>query len=230
MKQYNSQLPSAEKDGAMVSTESEDDSSDEDDSGKDGESDEDEADSGNMRIPRAETTVRNVKKVFLREDRVCISTFNSIKNKVWNSVQSDTLERFVKELSGNTHVRDLQDHLGRLILHVAVEQQNRNLVHCLLRAGFNPNVKERCGVTPLLIAVTLKKNKDICQLLVKNRASVRGPLFTNTPSPLAIALKMELAEIVEILNPCVSDAEDDDIAAYDPTFSRSTNHPRRPAY
>ena len=61
MKQYDSQLPGAEKDGAIVSTESEDDTSDEDDSGKDGESD----DSGNIRIPRPETTVKNVKKVFL---------------------------------------------------------------------------------------------------------------------------------------------------------------------
>ena len=106
----------------------------------------------------------------------------------------------------------------RSILHVAVEQQNRNLVKSLLCAGFNSNVKKRCGVISLLIAVTLKK-KDICKLLVKSRVSVRGPLVTNISSPLTTVLKMELAEIVEILNPCVSDAEDDDIAAYDPIFS-----------
>ncbi len=222
VRQYNSQLSSVENHGAMVSNGSEDDSSDEDDSDKDGESDEDEPDSGSVGIPRPETTVKNVQKVFCREDQVFISTFDSIKNKLWNSIQSDTLERFVKELSENTQVRDLRDHLGRSILHVAVEKQNINLVDCLLHAGFNPNVKERCGVTPFLIAVTLK-NKAICQLLVKSRACSRGPLTTNIPSPLDIALKMELAEIVEILNPCVSDAEDDDVAAYDPIFSRSTN-------
>ncbi|CAB4020812.1 BRCA1-associated RING domain 1 [Paramuricea clavata] len=225
MRQYDSQLSSAENHGAMVSNESEDDSSDEDDSDKDGESDEDEPDSGNVGIPRPETTVKNVQKVFRREDQVFISTFDSIKNKLWNSIQSDTLEGFVKELSDNTQVRHLRDHLGRSILHIAVEKQNINLVDCLLHAGFNPNVKETCGITPLLIAVTLK-NKATCQLLVNSRACSRGPLFTNIPSPLAIALKIELAEIVEILNPCVSDAEDDDIAAYDPIFSRSTNLPR----
>ena len=215
MRQYDSQLSSAENHGAMVSNEREDDSSDEDDSDKDGESDEDEPDSGNVGIPRPETTVKNVQKVFRREDQVFTSTFDSIKNKLWNSIQSDTLEKFVKELSEKTQLRDLRDHLGRSILHVAVEKQNINLVDCLLHAGFNPNVKERCGVTPLLIAVTLK-NKAICQSLVKSRSCSRGPLFTNIRSSLAIALKMELAEIVEILNPCVSDAEDDDIAAYDP--------------
>lgn len=55
MRQYDSQLSSAENHGAMVSNESEDDSSDEDDSDKDGESDEDEPDSGNVGIPRPET-------------------------------------------------------------------------------------------------------------------------------------------------------------------------------
>jgi hypothetical protein len=86
MRQYDSQLSSAENHGAMVSNESEDDSSDEDDSDKDGESDEDEPDSGNVGIPRPETTVKNVQKVFRREDQVFISTFDSIKNKRWNSV------------------------------------------------------------------------------------------------------------------------------------------------
>jgi hypothetical protein len=86
MRQYDSQLCSAENHGAMVSNESEDDASDEDDSDKDGESDEDEPDSGNVGIPRPETTVKNVQKVFRREDQVFISTFDSIKNKRWNSV------------------------------------------------------------------------------------------------------------------------------------------------
>ena len=107
---------------------------------------------------------------------------------------------------------------------MAVEQQNVNLVDCLLHAGVNPNVKEICGVTPLLIGVIVK-NKEICELLVNSQASVRGPLFTNVPSPLVAALRMELAEIYEVLNPRDSDDEDDLIASYDSGFTRAAKLP-----
>ena len=78
--------------------------------------------------------------------------------------------------------------------------------------------KEKCGVTQLLIAVILK-NREICQMLVKSRACVRGPIFTNIPSPLAVAQKMQLAEIMDIVNPQDSDDKDDDIPNYDPIYS-----------
>ena len=222
MKQHNSKLCSSKKDGAMVYSENNDSSSDEDESDGDCRIDEDETDNSSTSIRRPETTVGNVKKVFRDEDRTFTSMYDSIKNKLWDSIQSDNLERFVKEWTEDSNIKHLEDYLGRSILHVAVKQQNITLVDCLLRAGFNPNVKEKCGVTPLIIAFTLK-NKDICQLLVNSRACVRGPLFSSIPNPVAIALKMKLAEIVEILNPTLSDAEDDDLAAYDPIYSQSTN-------
>ena len=50
--------------------------------------------------------------------------------------------------------------------------------------------------------------------------------FTNIPSPLAVAQKMQLAEIMDIVNPQDSDDEDDDIANYDPIYSQSNNLPR----
>ena len=59
-------------------------------------------------------------------------------------------------------------------------------------------------------------------MLVESRACVRGPLFANIPSPFAIASKMELNEIVEVLDPSKSDEEDDDIAFYDTVFKRSS--------
>jgi len=87
----------------------------------------------------------------------------------------------------------------------------------LIRVGFNPNTKEKCGITTIIISIILK-SQEMCQLLVDSRASVRGPLFTNLPSPLAIAKKMELAEILEITDPTHSDDEDDDISYYNPGF------------
>ena len=89
----------------------------------------------------------------------------------------------------------MTDHLGRSILHCAVENGNISLVKTLLSAGLNINVQEGCGATPLTIAV-LKREADMCQLLVENFASVSGALYSNMPSPIEMAEVMELDEIV----------------------------------
>ena len=188
------------------------------------EFDTDELDSnelGSNGVSRSETTVESVQKLFREQDKLFNSVFDSLKNKLWNSIQADTVERLIKDMSENSQLMSVKDHLGRSFLHAAVEQQNVKLVQCLLHAGVNPNSKEACGVTPLLIAV-ITKNKEICQLLVKSQASVRGPLFANVPSPLAVALQIE-AEIYEILSPVASDEEDDVITAYDPGFVKIEN-------
>ena len=164
-----------------------------------------------------ETTVSSVKKLFQGEDTLFNSTYESLKNKMCEAFQTDTIERFVKEMAEKPYVRYMKDHLGRSFLHLAVEELNINFVECLLHVGFNPNAKQKCGITPLIISV-IKKNKEICQLLVNSRASVRGPLFTNVPSPLTVAKRMELDEILEILDPTSSDEEDSELSFYDPAF------------
>ena len=204
----------AEKDDNVTTAENviDDDSSD-----GSGESYEDETEITSNSALRKETTAKKVQKAFQIQIQRFNRKFDSLQNKLWTTAQSNTIERFVKELALDVHLNNIRDHLGRTMLHAAVEQQNVTLVNCLIRAGFNPNVKEKCGVTPILIAVILN-NKEICQLLVESRACVRGPLFTNILSPFAIASKMELNEIVEVLDPSKSDEEDDDIAFYDTVF------------
>ena len=83
----------------------------------------------------------------------------------------------------------------------------------MIAVGCNPNVKGDCGVTPLTIAVFLY-DKDICQQLVSCGASIKGPLFVNVPSPLAVAEKLELTEICEIMQSDSSDDEDEVISSY----------------
>ena len=67
----------------------------------------------------------------------------------------------------------------------------------LLAVGININSKEGCGATPLCIAVM---NADIamCKLLLDNFAERSGPLFGTIPSPMEIAVAMELTDIVEL--------------------------------
>lgn len=177
---------------------------------------------------RPDTTMSSIQKIFESQDTLFHSMYDSLKLKLLEAIREDTVERFVKEIAEKSYVRDIKDHLGRTLLHAAVEQLNVGLVECLLRVGCNPNAKEKCGVTPLVIAIILK-SEEICQLLVNSRACVRGPLFTNVPSPISIARKMELTEILEILNPSASDEEDKDLCMYDPVFQNAPSTDSTPS-
>ena len=50
----------------------------------------------------------------------------------------------------------MRDSRGRTILHTAVENENLAFVKTLVSAGVDINAKERCGATPLTIAVVKK--------------------------------------------------------------------------
>ena len=166
---------------------------------------------------RSDTTVTKMQKLFEKEDYLFTSTYETLTDQMKKAIEGDRFERFVKELAEKPYIHNARDHLGRTLLHVAVEKLNINFVRRLCNVGFNPNARGKCGITPLIIAVILK-NKDLCQLLVNTRASVRGPLFTNVPSPIAIARKMDLPEISDILDPTESDEEDNELQCYDPSF------------
>ena len=99
-----------------------------------------------------------------------------------------------------------------------------------MTAGFNPNVTEHCGATPLTIAVC-QKGPKLCELLVNCGADVRGPLYVGIPTSLEMALKLQYAEIYEILNRCESDIEDDDIKSYDKLYTsyKKTTHNKKNA-
>ena len=178
--------------------------------------------SGNASHLIPETTLTMVENVFEKEDQQFLSTYDSLKCSIQNAIQSDTMETLIKELSENKNIREVRDHLGRSLLHRAAQEGDTDIVECLFSIGFNPNIKEKCGVTPLIIAV-ISKNKEICDILVKNKASVRGPLFSDVPSPMDIARKMELTEIYELFNTSQSDDEDVDISKYDTSYNIVAN-------
>ena len=171
-------------------------------------------------IPK--TTVTIVQNIYQNEDQEISNMYNSLKRRIQNAIQSDTLEALIKELSENDNIKDTRDHLGHSLLHLAVEGHT-DIVECLFSIGFNPNIREKCGATPLIIAV-ISKNKEVCDILVKNRACVRGPLFTNVPSPIEMAKRLELTEICEMFSTRQSDDEDGDISKYDPSYKVEEGH------
>ena len=91
------------------------------------------------------------------------------------------------------------DHYGRSILHYAVEEGNLMLVKTLLNVGINPNVNEKCGATPLTLAV-IKKNKEAVKLLLEGYAEYNEQFFTTVPGPRVMAEKLKLPAVVQLFD------------------------------
>ena len=160
-------------------------------------------------------TLKDKKQAFNEEDKAFSAVYDKLVNKMWSMHQRNQMDEYISEK--RERYFDLRDHLGRSLPHMSVEQGNLPFSKYLLAAGFNPNIKEHCGATPLTIAVH-NRSKEFCELLVTCGAAIRGPLFAGLPSPLEMAEKLQEAEIYEILNPDSSDIDGADIAFHDPDF------------
>ena len=87
--------------------------------------------------------------------------FGSLVKRMWEAQQSSDLAEYSNFISGLASQREswanIRDHHGRTVLHKAVENGNLLLVKTLLCAGADFNVKEKCGATPLRLAVIKKE-------------------------------------------------------------------------
>ena len=155
------------------------------------------------------TTLTQAQKHFTKCDKLFNELYNKIADKVKQAVENNSVVSRIQVLG--TMNLSITDHVGRTLKHTTCEYGNYNLACFLLQAGCNPNAKEICSVTPLVIAV-IKTNKQLCELLLNHRSCATGRLFVNISSPLEIAKKMHLTDIHEILNRNEPDSEDDDIA------------------
>ena len=127
----------------------------------------------------------------------------------------NSLDTFIQYLSDKQDIlNECRDHFGRTLVHFSVEHDNLLFAQCILPAGFNPNVVEYCGATPLTLSVCLNL-PWFCEFLVKCGCEVRGSVFVGIPSPLEMARKLENAQIYEILNPDELDSEDADPRSYE---------------
>ena len=92
------------------------------------------------------TTIDQAKNRFAECDQAFTELYNSLADKVWQSKQNDSVERVIQDLSNVT--LDVADHLGRSLLHVAVELGNYDFVSCLLKAA--TQMQRKCVVQHLL--------------------------------------------------------------------------------
>ena len=108
-----------------------------------------------------------------KEDAKFQKAFDSLVKRMWEAQQSSDLAEYSNFISGLASQREswanIRDHHGRTVLHKAVENGNLLLVKTLLCAGADVNVKEKCGATPLLLAV-IKKNEELSAYLLENFA------------------------------------------------------------
>lgn len=123
------------------------------------------------------------------------NVFDSLVKKMWEAQQASDIAEYQNFISWMSTQReswqDVRDRSGRTILHAAVENGNTTLVKTLVCAGVNVNAKERCGATPLTLAV-VRKDEEMCAYLLDNFAVFDAYFFSTMPSPHSIARQLGL--------------------------------------
>ena len=106
-----------------------------------------------------------------------------------------------------------KDHNECFILHHAVQNSNHSLVQTLINAGVNPNVKERCGATPIILAV-IKGDAEMVKMLLLNFTICNDQFFTSVPGPKKIAEKLGLETVRTLIEDCLAKEAEQNIAAW----------------
>ncbi len=170
-------------------------------------------------------TIENERRCFEKKDKSFWDVYNTIQQELTSVLSKNSEEAYISSVNNPMTIKSaaIQDHFNRTVLHVAVERSEVSLVKFLINIGLDVNAREGCGTTPLSLAV-LTKNTLICKLLIEAGAKHSGPLFTSIPSPLAMAMKLELHDILDIFDKdsVLSDEEDVFIKRIDRTLSKTS--------
>ena len=128
------------------------------------------------------------------------STYRCLRQSLWNTRD---LPSFVAMLDAKT-VHETRDLFERTLRHEAVENSHNEMVHLLFNLGFNPNVQEKCGLSPLCLAI-IKSDVPLVKLLLSYGADINVTI----PNPLEIAKKLNSTEIIENLQntQCTSETD-----------------------
>ena len=171
------------------------------------------------------------------EERSAVATFQRIDGKfkkvidklterMWQARQSidpAAVVQFKQYLQTNKELwENVNDHHGCSVLHYAVQNGNHSLVQTLINAGINPNIKERCGATPLTLAV-IKGDEEMVKLLLTNFAICDDKYFVSVPGPRKIAEKMGLETIRTLIENCLAKETEQDIAVSEAVEFKSTD-------
>ena len=133
-------------------------------------------------------TLESEIKRFRNEDDMFWQAYNRIASRVLTVVTSNSDEQFLEaiNLMATENLEKHRDHLKRSFLHIAIEKENNQLEKALIFSGFNINMKEGCGLTPLHLAM-ISGNEAMIHFLLDRNAKFDGPMFS-----LAFPLQRQL--------------------------------------
>ncbi len=98
---------------------------------------------------------------------------------------------------GSVIVNTKRDGTGETALHIVVARRDETWLSYLLQKGANPNLADRKGVTPLMLATQLGFVEGAARL-IKNKASVDGTNRSGE-TPLIRAAQLRNPEMVRLL-------------------------------
>ena len=160
--------------------------------------------------------LQTLRKTLADRDEKFKTAYIDLKQHVKHACQSTdaglvaALKQSMKEKA--KQMREMFDQYKRTFLHAAVEDGDHFLVKLLLAIGFNPNIQEGCGATPLVLAVVGEKS-EICKTLVGHLADIDGPTFIRIPLPKQLATHLGQNHILDIFEKFSVDKEDEEVWA-----------------
>ena len=152
-------------------------------------------------ISSATSTLENERRRFRSEDEEFWQVYSSISSRVNNAILSNNEEQFIRTVNSmaTENLEKHIDHLKRSLLHVAIEKGDNQLAKAIISSGFNVNKKEGCGLTPLHLAI-MSSNVNMVHFLIERNAKFNGPMFSSIPSPKSIAERLNLKDVVTIMD------------------------------
>ena len=138
------------------------------------------------------------------------------------SVDAAAVVEFNQYLHANRSLWEkASDHHGCTVMHHAIQNGNLPLVQTLINAGVNPNMKERCGATPLTLAV-IKGDEKLVRLLLENFSICHDWFCTSVPGPKHIAEKLGLEQISTLIASYLRQEKENDLAVWEATELSTT--------
>jgi uncharacterized protein len=121
--------------------------------------------------------------------------------------KGDDAEKFISE-PGSVIINTREDSSGETALHIVVSRRDSEWLGYLLGRGANPNIADKKGLTPLMLA-TQYGFADGAMLLLRYKANIDG---TNRggETPLIRAVQLRNAEMVRLLMKAGANADKKD--------------------
>ena len=105
-------------------------------------------------------------------------------------------EKFISE-PGSVIINTRRDGTGETALHIVVNRRDETWLSYLLQKGANPNLADKKGVTPLMLATQLGFVEGAARL-IKSKAVVDGTNRSGE-TPLIRAVQLRQPEMVRLL-------------------------------